>query len=178
MNANTEINLPDLHAAITAAISAQFPDLKTVEFYREDRDSLPMPACLLDLAEFEDEPKEDPGTGQLAVMARFEAELILPMRTPQAKLSARVLAAAFAHFISKARWPGGKVGKVEGIRAYRDDFKPQLDQYEVWTVEWRQIIHLGASVWADEGSVPTTVFLGQSPEIGFGHEQDYTQVHP
>jgi hypothetical protein len=178
VNANTEIKLEDLHATIEAAIKAKFPDLKTVEFYREDRDSLDLPACLLDLTEFEEEPKEDPGTGQLAVMARFEAEFVLGFRTPKAKLSARILAAAFAHFVSSRRWPGGKVGKAESIQAYKSDFKPELDQYEVWCVEWRQIVHLGESVWKDEGTVPTTVFLGHAPKIGIPHVDHYVQVHP
>jgi len=178
VNANTEISLEDLHAKIAAAIQAKFPDLKTVEFYREDRDELPVPACLLDLREFEDEPSADPGTGQLAVVARFEAEFILPLRTPRAKLSARVLAASFAQFISQRRWPGCPVGVAEHIHAYKSDFKPELDQYEVWCVEWRQLVNLGESVWKDDGAAPTTVFLGFAPDIGLGHEADYVQVAP
>ena len=40
--------LDALHAAIEAAIRARFPDLPTVEFYREaNNDALPTPACLL-----------------------------------------------------------------------------------------------------------------------------------
>jgi hypothetical protein len=177
VNANTEITLEDLHDKITSAIQAKFPDLVTVEFYREDREQLPVPACLLDLLEFEDGQATDPGTGQLAVMARFEADLILGFRTPRAKLSARVLAAAFSQFISQRRWPGCPVGAAQAIHAYRNDFKPELDQYEVWTVEWRQEIHLGETVWKG-GAPPQTVFLGCTPDIGLGHEPDYVQVAP
>lgn len=178
MNIDTHIDLGDLQATITAAVQAKFPGLATVEFYRDDRTELAVPACLLDLPEFEGAPAIDPGTGQLAVMARFEAEFIIGFRTPAAKLSACKLAAAFAAFLHAGRWPGGLTGPAEGIHAYKSDFKPQLDQYEVWCVEWHQAVHLGNSVWTDEGITPTTVFLGVSPDIGIGHVADYKQIIP
>lgn len=178
MNINTQVDLTALLPVIETAIKAQFPGLKTVEFFRDDRDTIVVPACLLDLPEMEEAHEIDPGTGQLAVMARFEAELILGFRTAEAKLSGTVLAAAFAAFLHKARWPGGLTGPAESIHVYKSDFKPQLDQYEVWCVEWRQALHLGESVWTDEGIVPTTVYLGFAPDIGTGHEADYVQISP
>ncbi|WOH61907.1 hypothetical protein [Bradyrhizobium sp. BWC-3-1] len=179
MNADTAISIEEFHTRIADAIQAQFPDLQTVEFYREDRDAVPTPACLLDMPEFEDAPDVDPGTDQLAVRCRFEADLILGFRTPQAKLSARVLAAALAQFIHKdLRRIVTRMGPPEAIHAYRSDFKPELDKYEVWCVEWRQVVHLGESVWTNDGVIPTTVWTGISPDIGTGHEDDYTQVSP
>jgi hypothetical protein len=178
MSADTHITLEELHATITAAIQTKFPALQTVEFYREDRDQVEAPACLLELCEFEGAPHEDPGTGQFAVMARFEADLVLGFRTPAVKLSARVLAASLATFINEARWPGGKTGPAEAIHAYKNDFKPHLDKYEVWTVEWRQIVHLGESIWNDEGITPTTVFIGVTPEVGPDNIEKYTQIAP
>jgi hypothetical protein len=179
MNANTEISIQEVHARIVDAIKAAFPDLATVEFYREDRDALDTPACLLDMAEFEDAPEADPGTGQLAVRCRFEAELVLGFRTPQAKLSARVLAGALAQFIHKdLRRVVTRLAPPEGIHAYRSDFKPELDKYEVWTVEWREIMHLGESVWKDGDAdvTPTTVLFSYAPDIGTPHIEDYTEL--
>lgn len=176
MDINTEVDLTALHATITNAIAVRFPALATVEFYREDRDELPVPACILDLCEFEGAPEDDPGTGQLAVMARFEAEFIIGFRTPEAKMSLRLLVAAFSAFLHEKRWPGGLTGPARDIHAYKDDFKPALDQYEVWCVEWRQIVHLGESVWSGAGVTPTTVYLGFAPEIGAAHEDDYIKV--
>jgi hypothetical protein len=159
MNIDATIDLDALHATIIAAIAAEFPALQTVEFYREDRTEVTAPACLLNLSEFEGDG-EDPGTGQLAVMCRFEAEIIMGFRTPAAKQEIRKLCAAFSAFLHRARWPGGRVTPAQDIHAYQSDFKPALDQYEVWTIEWKQGINLGANVWAGEGVTPTTVFLG------------------
>ena len=172
MNANTEVDLAELHAAIVADIKAAFPDLATVEFYREDRKSLPKPACLLNISEMEALDDEDPGTEQLAVLAHFEAELVISFRTPEAKQSICLLAAALAAWLRKRRWTNYKgntpklpTGPAMVSGAYQDDFKiagrdseKGLEQYEVWRVEWMQLIHLGKTVWTNEGTVPAEVY--------------------
>lgn len=181
--ANTiiETDIVGLYAAIVAAISAQFPTLATVEFddAGEDRELPPVPACLLQLTEFEAEPDLDPGTDQICVMARFEAELVLGFRTPEVKRSARVLAAAMCAFLHKLRhFPNGKAGAIEVLGAWPSQFKPQLDQYEVWRVEWRQPLYLGESVWAAEaeGTTPSNPVYSWSPEIGTGHDDKYNET--
>lgn len=169
MNANTEVDLATVHDAIVADIAAAFPGLRTVEFYREDRKSLPMPACLLELSELEAIMEDDPGTEQLAVMAKFEAELVIGFRTPQAKQSIRLLAAALSAWLRNRRWTNYSgttaklpTGEAQVIGAYHDDFNiigrdsdKGLPQYEVWRVEWQQRIHLGRTVWTDEGETPS-----------------------
>lgn len=178
-NAIIETDIPGLYAAIVASIQAAFPDLQTVEFDRDDseRTVLPVPACLLELTELEAEPDLDPGTDQICVMARFEAELVLGFRTPAVKRSARVLAAALCAHLHKTRhWPNGKAGAIEVMGAWPSQFKPELDQYEVWRVEWRQPLYLGESIWKNDGTTPTEIYYGFTPEIGAGHEADYTKI--
>lgn len=192
-NANTEVDLGVLHSAIVADIAAQFPQLVTVEFYRDDRKSLPVPACLLELTELEAMPDEDPGTEQLAVMAKFEAELIIGFREVdgvRAKQSIRVLAAALSAWMRKRRWtnpadPTKKLptGAVEVIGAYQDDFSvmgrqrdQDLPQFEVWRVEWQQIIHLGNTVWTDEGTQPTDVYVQEN--LNGQPAGDYEEIVP
>lgn len=178
-NAVTSCDLTALHTAITTAIASAFPALQTVEFYRLERVELPAPACLLEMVEADE--GADPGSEQQSLMVRFEARFILPFRTTHAKLEVRKLAMAFAAFIRKhGRWSGvgGQGGTPKVIGCYPDDFDPLLDQYEVWRVEWQQLLWFGDSVWAGEGITPTTVFVGFAPNIGTGHEADYIQVQP
>lgn len=183
MDANTNISLDVLHAAIVADIKAKFPDLATVEFYREDRKSLPMPACLLSLTEFEASPDDDPGTEQLAVMANFEAELLIGFKTLNAKQSIRLLAAQLAAWLHNRRWdnPTGETIKLPTgpcmvAGAYPDDFQPELDKFEVWRVEWQQLVHLGETVWTNEGVTPTDVFMSPVPDVGLANEDKYVEV--
>jgi hypothetical protein len=148
-NANTVTTLDAVHTGIVEAIRAQFPDLTTVEAYRLDRTSLPLPACLIEMTEMEATDGIDPGTEQLAVTARFEARLVLGFRqgaNKNAKLEIRKLAAAVAAFARLQRW-GCPIGAADVIGAYPDDFDPELEQYECWRVEWTNRIHLGESIW-------------------------------
>ena len=189
MDANTNIDLATLHQVIEATLAAQFPSLETVEFYREESDREPltdsqMPACLLELEEFEPAPVDDPMTEQLPVYARFAARLVIGFRTQNAKLEIRKLAASVAAYLRKhPRWPhptiAGKTlptGPIEVLAILPDDFSPALDRYEVWRVEWRQLIHLGSTVWTSEGVTPATPLYGWSPDIGTGKEDDYSEA--
>lgn len=189
-NANTEITLDELHQAIEQEIRAQFPDLKLVEFYREEEERKPptpeqLPACLLEMSEMEPTPDVDPGTEQLAVNARFEARLVLGFRTPKAKLEIRKLAAAFAVFLRLKRWPTLAnpavtlgTGPAEVTTIMADDFNPELDRYEVWRVEWLQELHLGTSIWKDEGVTPGAPLYSWRPDIGNGNADKYQDAVP
>ena len=178
MNANTEVTLDQVHDGIVAAIRSQFPDLKTVEAYRLDRKNLPVPACLVELNEMDAVPDLDPGTEQLAVMAKFDALFVIGFRqgAKNPKLEVRKLASAFASFARLQRW-GCPIGPAEVLGIYPDDFDPELDQFECWRVEWQQVIHLGTGIWKDEGTVPTPVF-SWVPLIGEANEPAYQPVIP
>lgn len=194
MNANTEIDLTTLQDAIVSDIKAAFPALATVQFYRGETDgaerkAVQTPACILELSEFEADDDADPGTGQLAVVGSFDAELIIGFRTERAKHSIRHLAAALAAWLHKRRWtnpadPARKLptGEAMVVGAYPDDFKggmsasreTNMDQFEVWRVEWRQRMHLGQTVWTDEGVTPADVFV--RPNVNKVPDGDYQQV--
>lgn len=175
MNRDAQVDFDALHAAIENEIKAAFPTLQTVEFYRMDRGAVTTPAVLMEMTELEAAPS-DPGTEQLAMVAHFEANIILGFNTPAVKIEIRKLAASLANFLRLRRWAGVKTGPAEVVGCYRDDFHPELDQYEVWRVDWTHIVHIGPTTWTNEGIQPTQVFLGVSPDIGPGHVGDYTDV--
>lgn len=175
MNANTNIDLDEIHDSIVDSLSTQFPDLETVEAYREDRKRLPLPACLVELVDMDPSPDDDPGTEQLAVHAKFEAQIIVGFRVQNAKKAIRKLIGSLAVFIHQNRF-GQPIGAAEVLSISPDNFSPELDQYEIWRVEWQHLIHLGETVWTNDGTVPTMILASWSPDIGFGHEDDYVQV--
>lgn len=198
MNANTEVDYELLEAAIVADIRAEFPDLQTVEFYREDRKGLPKPAVLLEMTEWEADEDNDPGTEQLAILAHFEAEIIISFRAVdgrKAKAEVRRLANALGAWMHNRRWnrpgftgePGttGSVlptGPVQVVGAYPDDFQNMepgkkgdaLDKYEVWRLTWQQKIHLGKSVWNWIGTTPQAIFGRGAPQ-GFPLPDEFEQ---
>lgn len=174
-NAKTELELGALHEAITAHIRAEFLGWVTVEAYRQDRKTLPVPACLVELVEMEAPEDLDPMTGQLALLTRWEARIVLGFR--QAKnpaLEIRKMAAALAAFVHGQRW-GLPVGEARIQGAWPDDFAPEQEQYECWRVEWQQVVHVGRSVFDDAGITPAVLY-SWAPEIGEAHEKQYVQV--
>ena len=176
-NAQTVTTIEAVHKGIIAAIRQRFPELLTVEAYRMDRKNLPVPACLVELTEMEAADDLDPGTGQLAVNARFEARFVLGFRqgSRNPKMEVRRLAAEFLAWARLQRW-GCSVGPAMVIGAWPDEFDPELDQYECWRTEWQQVIHLGASDWIDDGTAPTDPAVSFAPEVGADHEADYLRL--
>ncbi len=182
------MDLALLHDVIVKDIKAQFPDLKTVQFYQEaaqERESLPLPACLLTMTSIEVDPEDDPGTEQLPVNLQFEASFIVnAIRTERSQLSVRVLAAAFMTWLKFRRWNPKQEGKrlITGpayvVSANPDNFQPAMDKYDIWTVEWYQPVNLGKSIWADDnaGETPQEPVFNFSPEIGSGHENQYQKA--
>ena len=51
-----------------------------------------------------------------------------------------------------------------------------LDQFVVWRVEWQQPLHIGVSVWNNDGMIPIEVLLSYVPDIGPGNEEKYEPI--
>lgn len=177
MNADTEIDLDTLHEAVVSSIAAGMPAVASVQAYPSERTALALPAVLVDLEDMEGAPESDPGTEQLAVVTRWRARLILGFRSADVYRQVRKGAGQLAHLVHLNRW-GMPVGPARVTIVGPDPFDPDLDQYEVWVVEWEQVVHLGASVWTDEGVVPETVYLGIEAKTGPDHIDDYWQIVP
>ena len=184
MTANTTITLDEFYAAVVADIRAAFPFFVTVEFDREDRAEVPLPALLLEIPSFDSADDIDPGTGEWACSARIEARLMFAFRDEQVKLKCRKVATALAAWLRSRRFqrvgaPAGEklpTGPAQVLTAERDDFDPTLDKFDVWRVDWLQVMHFGENVWAEGEFIEQAAFVGFAPEIGSLHENKYTQV--
>jgi hypothetical protein len=177
--ANTTLttDLSAMHDAIVAGIKAQFPTLGTVEFYRTDRKTITLPACILELDEMPPAPDENPGNGQQAIEARFCAHLVMGFRAANVRLEIRLLAAALAAFLYEKRWDGITSGPAQFHGSFEDDFMPELDQFECWRVDWSHTIWLGTDVWNEDGAIrPTTVLYSWSPDIGLPNKDKYIEL--
>jgi hypothetical protein len=169
-NQSIDVTLEGVHEAIRAKIQEKFLVLRTVECYLDERTELPTPACLIEMTECEPQDDQKLDTGQFAFKTRWDAYFLVSFKTPQAKLTVRKLAVDFAIFAEENRW-GLKIAPAKVMWAGDDDFKPELEKFEIWRVEWSQVLYLGETP-SFEGAIPTP-YLGFSPDIGTGHEDDY-----
>ncbi|KAF1017672.1 MAG: hypothetical protein GAK31_00940 [Stenotrophomonas maltophilia] len=168
-----EVRFDALHDAIRARIAEAFPDFKTVEFYRDDEDTLfPPPACLLAMTEAEPSAEDDAGSGQFPVLLRFEASIIMAHRTPQTHANVRKAALALATWLYQLkRFPPCDAIKLLAIDP--DEFSPKADKFVVWRVEFAMLGFLGETAWKNDGTVPIDVMYSFSPDVGQGNEEHY-----
>lgn len=173
----TQVTLDEVTAAIVATLATVFDEaVQTVAAYPDQRTKIATPAILIECVEMA--PAEDPGTEQTALRCRFEAHCLVSGYESGAKAAVRTLAAQVSHAVRQSRW-GLPVGSADLLGARPDDYFPELEETEVWIVEWEQTIHVGSeSIWSppEDWVEPGEVWVGITPDIGLPHVDDYVKV--
>ncbi|MCF1457749.1 MAG: hypothetical protein LPH21_09355 [Shewanella sp.] len=164
-----------LHEAMTEDIGKAMPMLRTVKAYNSlKREQVNTPAVLIEAGEMK------PGTrltgGRLAVNVEFIAHCMLSVKTPNVELEIRNFAGKLMQHVAQNRWGlGESVEAPTELSAFPGSFKPDDHGYESWVVTWSQTVHLG-EVWQEADFLPAKVWLGEAPNIGAGHEDDYKEL--
>ncbi|BDG76777.1 MULTISPECIES: hypothetical protein [Wolbachia] len=148
----------DLHQAICTTLKKEILTIQTCEVYPTIRKELLAPAVLVELSSLE--KGSDPGTGELALRVRFEARIVVDSTIENAPIIVRTLAAEVVKIVNKNTWNVKNVSPGEFISGGGDDFRPELDAYLVWMVEWVHEIHIGKSVWSETGIKPHIIEIG------------------
>ena len=165
------IPLGAVYTAIEEHIKDAIPGLAYVGTMPEGIEVVTPPAVVLELVGFGDADK-DPGTGEVAVEARFEARVIVGQEEPNCLHVAAFVAAQLAVLLRMQSWRL-PVEFAEFVRAERDWSRPELDSFAVWVVEWTQIIYLGVEVWPWDNQAPGSLVFAFDPDSGPGSEHHY-----
>ncbi|KDB19891.1 hypothetical protein wGmm_1117 [Wolbachia endosymbiont of Glossina morsitans morsitans] len=88
--------------------------------------------------------------------ARFEARIAVDGTVEGSSMVVRSLAAEVARVVNKNTWNVENVLPGEFLSTEVDNFKPELDAYLVWLVEWVHELHTGQSMWLETGIIPHT----------------------
>ncbi|HGM4965913.1 hypothetical protein H4C81_09775 [Pseudomonas monteilii] len=166
------IPLGAVYTAIEEHIKEAIPGLAYVGTMPEGIEVVTPPAVVLELVGFGGADK-DPGTGEVAVEARFEARVIVGQEEPNCLHVAAFVAAQLAVLLRMQSW-GLLVEFAEFVRAERDWSRPELDSFAVWVVEWTQIIYLGEEEWPWPRE-PGPVKFAFDPDSGPGNEDQYRE---
>ncbi|MFP3026003.1 MAG: hypothetical protein ACEY3L_07045 [Wolbachia sp.] len=150
----------DLHQAICTKLKEEIPAIQTCEIYPSIRKELVAPAVFVELSGFE--KGHDPGTEELALKARFEARIVIDSTIENAPLIVRTLAAEVAKVVNKNTWNIKNVSPGEFISAEIEGFRPELDAYLVWMVDWSHQLHLGKSIWTENKIKPHTIIIEEN----------------
>ncbi|WP_353278676.1 hypothetical protein [Wolbachia endosymbiont (group B) of Longitarsus flavicornis] len=153
------MNFKDLHNAICNKLKEEIPAIQTCEIYPSVRKELLAPAVFVELSSLE--KGSDPGTGELALRVRFEARIVIDSTIENAPIIVRSLASEVAKVVNKNTWNVENVSPGEFISAEVDGFRPELDAYLVWMVEWVHTIHVGRSIWKEGKFMPHKIEIGE-----------------
>lgn len=164
------IPLAQVYTAIEHGIHQTIPALAYVGTMPGRLVTVSPPAVVLELAGF-DAADRDPGTGETAVDARFEARVIVGAEDDDCLHVAAFVAAQLTALLRLQTW-GIAVEPAQFVRAEQDWSRPELDSFVVWVVEWTQIIYLGEEEWPWPRE-PGPVVFGFDPETGPGNEGFY-----
>lgn len=155
------LTLEQLYAAVEAHIREAVPGLAYIATMPDPIRHLPLPAVMIDVAEFE--PGADRGTGEVSVVARFEARVIVGPEQLQCQHQAAFAAAQLTSLLRNQSW-GLDVEFAEFVRAAQDWTRPELEGYIVWVVEWTQQIYLGEPEWPWPDQRPGTLVFAVGPD--------------
>lgn len=160
--------------ALVAKLHDKLPDLPVVSADRPPKQqrSLRVPAVYVEIDSFD--PMAEHGDSRLEVDARFQARCLFDPNHPRGELMLRALAARVAVALHEIRRPVPGHGHIRLLNAGDDAFRPEIDGYLCWVVEFNISIALGEL--EPEGVTPTEIHLGQHPAIGENHADDYERI--
>ncbi|TCK43467.1 hypothetical protein B0G84_1803 [Paraburkholderia sp. BL8N3] len=162
-------NLKTLHDAIVGGLRDAIAGMDFIDAYPKLGRKIPTPCIVIELSEIE--PGHDPGTGQTSLIGRFQARAIVDPLADGAELGVRELAARIAQAIHAQTWEL-PVTPAKLVQIAEDPFRPHLDTYLVWLVEWTHEFDLGDMM----PPVPpggSAVLWGVEPAIGGEHASAY-----
>lgn len=165
-----------IHAAINAAFTATLPQQFTVSDYVPEQATgtalITTPALLIEAVSIK--PGQKRSGGRLAISVEFAAHCILSMKTHNVELEVKNVAARVLQVVDKNRWGLAHAEQPSELSAYAGMFSEKLG-FDSWVVSWQQEFHLGDVVLGDDW-LPEQVFIGEAPNIGADHKDDYQEL--
>jgi hypothetical protein len=122
------------------------------------RSEIVAPACFVEIASFD--VGTDPGTEELAVVANFEARIVMDRIVENSGFAIRELALKLANLINHNSWDH-EVSPAKIREIAPDAFRPELDAYLVWNVSWTHELHVGENVWGTKVVQPHTIVVNE-----------------
>jgi hypothetical protein len=120
------------------------------------RAEIKAPACFVEITSFD--VGIDPGTEELAVVANFEAMVVIDRMIENSGFIIRELALQLANLINHNTW-NSTVSPAKIKEISQDAFSPELDAYLVWNIGWTHELHVGENIWGTKVVQPHTIVV-------------------
>ena len=147
----------DFHENICKTLQQNIPAIQTCMAYPLLRKTIAAPAILLEVNSFE--LGQDVGTEQLTLQVHVEARIVVDAVLTDAHIQIRHLVTEVMRVVHLNTWDL-PVSPAHLMAAHIDAFKPELDAYLVWNVNWIHDVQLGQSIW-EGGITPHMITVGE-----------------
>jgi len=160
--------------ALVEKLRTAMPDVPviTADAPPQTQRALRVPAVYLEIDSIE--PLQEAGDTRLLADLRWQARCLVDPNQPRADLLVRALAARVAVALHEIRRPIAGHGHIRLVNATDDAFRPEIDGYIVWVVEFSMELALGEL--EPPGITPSEIHVGIDPKIGTNHVDDYEQI--
>lgn len=130
----------------------ELQNIETVSNTPRRKDSITLPAIIVDMVELE--PGVDSGTGELTLLSHWEARVIT-LEKDNEFINVSIVINIMV-WLFNFTWPNINVGRPKLKQASPDHFSPEFQGHRVWLIEWAQEIRAGENVWRNDDSITPT----------------------
>jgi len=166
--------LIDCADALAGRLRAALPDIPVISADPPPQGprSLRVPAVYLDMDSIE--TMRPSGDARMLTDVRWQARCLVSANEARADWMVRALAVRVAQTLLDICRPLPGHGHIHMLTASDDAFRPEVDGYKVWVVEFAVEMALGEL--EPPGIPPSTVYLGLHPNIGEDHLDEYGRI--
>lgn len=175
------LSLAEYHNAVINTVKAQLPWVRDADTYPEKNcprfSGLVTPAVYFALNNW---GSQEGNEGQLNV--ELECDLFVVIDSASQTISKpdiylRAAAADLTQWVNGQLFGLSRLEPAVFTTAEKDDFDPRMDDYLVWRVSFTQAAAFGVDPFAPTGAPLREVWVGQAPDIGRKHVDDYTLIY-
>ena len=148
-------SLITLYETLTEGLS-HLPGIQYCGLLPSRRDAITLPAIFLDMVELQ--ASQDPGTGELELIAHWDAHVLVSKQ--QSKLMLWQLVQAILVWLYQHNWLDPHIGPAQLKQASPDHFNPDYPGEQLWLVAWTQRLRIGENLWNGQGVIIDTLYTG------------------
>lgn len=142
--------------SICNEILANVPEIKTCFVYEKNIRKFKAPAIFLEVPSYE--VGDMPATDELALVAIFEARLVVDSNIEHAYFYSHGLITKLAHFINLNNF-NQNITPATLKSISEDAFRPEFDNYLCWLVEWSHELYIGKNIFDETGFPPHEIII-------------------
>lgn len=175
------LSLAEYHAAVMSSIREQLSWVRDADTYPEKNipryAGLVTPAVYFTLNGWD---SLEGNEGQLNVDLSCDLFVVIDsgsndIQKPDIYL--RTAAADLTQWLNGQTFGLSSVEPAVFTSAEKDDFDPRMDDYLVWRLSFTQSAAFGTDPFVPAGAPLREVWLGEAPNIGRKHIEDYTLIY-